>query len=228
MRQARIAERFEIAVLSCKGQSVVAARKFVDHVCRVNGGVPLFVVHDLDVFGFFIGARLTTVSDQAEEQDRVAYRFENEINVTDFGLRLVDAQKYNLADEECKPPEWIDNDLGCTDDEKAFLMSGRRIELNAFSSPQFIEWLEGKLRGAGITERMVPDDHTLEQAFRHTIVTVKTNRTIRRIHRKASDQAAATRLPKRLAEMVRRVMARHDEPWDMAMRRIVSRRMRKS
>lgn len=63
LRQTRIAERFEIAVLSCKGQSVAAARKYVDHVCHVNGGVPLFVVHDFDVFGFFISARLTTVSD---------------------------------------------------------------------------------------------------------------------------------------------------------------------
>ena len=108
LRQTRIAERFEIAVLSCKGQSVVAARKYVDHVCQVNGGVPLFVVHDFDVFGFFIAARLTSVAADAWADDRVAYHFRHDINVTDFGLRLEDARKYGLADERCKAPKYIE------------------------------------------------------------------------------------------------------------------------
>src|SRR5262249_7084079 len=63
LREARIAEKFDLAIISCKGQSVVAARMFVDHVCRMAGGVPLFVAHDLDKAGFEISQRLTTVSD---------------------------------------------------------------------------------------------------------------------------------------------------------------------
>ena len=227
LRQARIAERFEIAVLSCKGQSVVAARKFVDQVCRVDGGVPLFVVHDFDVFGFFIGARLTSVSEEAEEQGRVAYRFRNEINVTDFGLRLADAQKYNLVDEECKSPEHIDTDLGCTQEEKDFLLSGRRIELNAFSSPQFVEWLEGKLREAGITERMMPDDDVLNAAYREALITVRVNAAIRSVHRRAAEDARAARLPKKLADKVRASMAKRDEPWDLALQRIAAQRIKR-
>ena len=58
-KHAKIAERFDIAILSCKGQSVVAARKLVDHVCRIGGGVPLLVVHDFDKAGFEISQRLT-------------------------------------------------------------------------------------------------------------------------------------------------------------------------
>jgi hypothetical protein len=227
LRQARIAERFEIALLSCKGQSVVAARKFVDQVCRVDGGVPLFVVHDFDVFGFFIGARLTSVSEEAEEQGRVAYRFRNEINVTDFGLRLADAQKYNLVDEECKSPEHIDADLGCTQEEKDFLLSGRRIELNAFSSPQFVEWLERKLREAGITERMMPDDDVLDAAYREALITARVNAAIRSVHRRAADDARAARLPKKLADKVRASMAKRDEPWDLALQRIAAQRIKR-
>ena len=71
IEQARIAERFDIATLSCKGQSVVAARRLVDHVCRVGGGVPLFIVHDFDKAGFEISKCLTTVSEWAEMNDRV-------------------------------------------------------------------------------------------------------------------------------------------------------------
>lgn len=227
LRQARIAERFEIAVMSCKGQSVVAARKFVDEVCRVDGGVPLFVVHDFDLHGFFIGARLTSVSAEAEEQGRVAYRFRNKINVTDFGLRLTDAQKYELVDEECKPPEHIDADLGCTQEEKDFLRSGRRIELNAFSSPQFIEWLEGKLRDAGITERMLPDDDVLDAAYREALITARVNAAIRSVHRRAVEDARAARLPKRLIEKLRAAMAKQDEPWDLALHRIAAQQIRR-
>ena len=222
LRHAQIAERFEIAIMSCKGQSVVAARKFVDHVCRVDGGVPLFVVHDFDLHGFFIGARLTSVSEQAEEEGRVAYRFTNEINVTDFGLRLADAQKYNLVDEACKRPERIDADLGCTQEEKDFLLSGRRIELNAFSSPQFVEWLEGKLRGAGITERMMPDDDVLDAAYREALITVRVNAAIRSVHRRAVEDARAAGLPSKLADKVRASMAKRDEPWDLALHRIAA------
>lgn len=227
MRQARIAERFEIAVLSCKGHSVVAARKFVDHVCRVNGGVPLFIVHDLDVFGFCIGARLTSVSLEAEEQNRVAYRFANDIDATDLGLRLVDAQRYGLADEKCKRPnKGLPGDLGCTDEEETFLLSGRRIELNAFTAPQFIEWLEGKLRDNGITERMLPADAVLEQAYRRAIVTARTNAAVEAIHAEAVEEAEAAKLPPKLTQKVREAMARHDEPWDIALHRIVSGRLK--
>lgn len=222
MRHARIAERFEVAVLSCKGHSVVAARKFVDTVCRANGGVPLFVVHDLDVFGFCIGARLTSTSLEAEEQNRVAYTFTNDINSTDLGLRLADARKYGLVDERCKPPERIPGDLGCTDDEEAFLMSGRRVELNAFTAPQFIEWIESKLRANGITERMVPDAEVLEQAYRRAIVTARTNAAVQEIHARAVEEAELATLPANLARRIRKVMAEHDLPWDIAMHRVVA------
>ena len=52
LEEARIAERYDLAILSCKGQSVVAARRFVDEVCGVGSGVPLLVVHDFDKAGF--------------------------------------------------------------------------------------------------------------------------------------------------------------------------------
>jgi hypothetical protein len=102
LREARIADCFDIAIISCEGQSVTAARMYVDHVCRVGGGVPLFVIHDFDKAGFEISQRLTTVSDHARENDLVKYEFQNEINVTDLGLRLADVQKYNLKSERTK------------------------------------------------------------------------------------------------------------------------------
>ena len=223
--QVRIAERYEIAVLSCQGQSVVAARKYVDHVCRVNGGVPLFVVHDLDYPGFLIASRLTTVSEQAEEQNRVAYQFRNDINVTDFGLRLEDARKYGLAEEHVNnKPKRIAYDAGCTDDEARLFLSGRRIELNAFTAPQFVEWLEGKLRAAGLDdrERLIPSDDVLEKAYRRSIVTVRVNKALRDIHADLVKEATDAKVPKRLRAQLRACMKGSDEPWDIALHRLTA------
>src|SRR5262249_31386906 len=99
LREAGIADRFDLAIISCKGQSVTAARMYVDHVCRVNGGVPLFVAHDFDKAGFEIAQCLTKVSQYARDNDLVKYEFRNDINVIDLGLRLKDVQKYNLKSE---------------------------------------------------------------------------------------------------------------------------------
>jgi hypothetical protein len=174
MREAQIAERFDLAILGCKGQSVAAARKLVDHVCRKDGGVPLFIVHDFDKAGFEIAARLTSVSAWAALNDRVAYKFKNSINAVDFGLRLEDAKKYQLQSEQC-PKQSCSRKLGVTEEEREFLASGRRIELNAFTAPQFIEWLESKLVEQLEGKRLVPDDDILFEAYQRATLISRIN-----------------------------------------------------
>ncbi|MBL8815965.1 MAG: hypothetical protein JNL58_08030 [Planctomyces sp.] len=218
LHEAKIAEKYDLAILSCKGQSVVAARQFVDHVCRVDGGVPLFVVHDFDKSGFEISKRLTSVSDWAEVQDRVAYRFENEINVIDLGLRLADIQKYNLASERCEfkgRNDW-NADKFCWPEEEAFLRSDRRVELNAFTSPQFIEWLESHLQ-KHLSTRLIPDDETLEAAYRRAIVISEINTAIEAATEAAINHATEAKVPKTLRRMLKLKMKDSTAAWDKAI-----------
>jgi hypothetical protein len=218
LNEARIAERFDLAILSCKGQSVVAARQFVDHVCRLNGGVQLFVVHDFDKSGFEISKRLTSVSDWAEEQDRVAYHFENEINVTDLGLRLADIEKYDLSSERCEfkgRRNW-NADTFCTAEEEAFLRSGKRVELNAFTSPQFIEWLEGHLTKQ-LPARLIPDDEALEAAYRRALVVAEINRAIEAATDDAIEHAIEAVIPKSLRRELEATMKESGGAWDTAL-----------
>jgi hypothetical protein len=177
LRAARIAEKFDIAIVSCKGQSVVAARQFVDHACRVNGGVPLFVMHDMDKAGFEISQRLTTISDHAIENDLVKYEFENEIKVSDRGLRLMDVEKYGLKSERVRFKGHFPSDSIATAEEQAFLRSHRRVELNAFTAPQFIEWVESKLR-QHLKGRLIPDDAVLADAYRRVLAIGRINQAI--------------------------------------------------
>ena len=56
LKAARIAERYDIAVMSTKGMSVTASRLLVDHL-----SVPLLVLHDFDQSGFSILGTLRTL-----------------------------------------------------------------------------------------------------------------------------------------------------------------------
>lgn len=218
LQEARISKRFEVAILSCKGQSVVAARKFVDHVCRVNGGVPLFVVHDFDKYGFEISECLTRVSDAAALTDRVKYEFQNKINVTDLGLRLADVEKYDLQSEFVVFKGNFSADSICTEEEQEFLRSNRRVELNAFTSPQFIEWLESKLVAHGLGKRLVPNDGVLAHAYRRAVVVARINTAMKAARADAIKRAADLEAPKSLRRAIQQAMK--DDPeltWDRAL-----------
>ena len=75
-KAAKLAERYDVAIMSSKGQSVVAARKLADHLCHKDG-VPLLVLHDFDKAGLEISLNLTKVSDAARWAGRVRYEFAN-------------------------------------------------------------------------------------------------------------------------------------------------------
>jgi DNA topoisomerase VI subunit A len=78
LEEAQLAERYDLAVMSTKGMSVVAARELIDRLCSVNGQARLFIARDFDKPGFSIAATLT--------RDTRRYVFHNRINVVDLGL----------------------------------------------------------------------------------------------------------------------------------------------
>lgn len=229
LSEARIAERFDLAILSCKGQSVVAARVFVDKVCAMGRGVPLFVVHDFDKAGFEISQRLTRVSDWARYSDRVTYEFENEINVTDLGLRLEDVEKYDLDHEEVEFKGRFARDSICTKAEKEYLISDRRVELNAFTSPQLIEWLESKLTEHGLQERLVPEDKVLEDAYRRAVIVASLNEALEDAEDAAIELAKSVKIPADLRGQLREEMqcvTQQSMSWDQVLYELVLEKVR--
>lgn len=216
LREARIAERFDVAIVSCKGQSVVAARMFADQACRSAGGVPLIVFHDMDKAGFEISQRLTTISDHARENDLVKYEFRNDINVTDAGLRLVDVEKYNLKSERCRLRGSFPHDTIATQEEQDFLQSNRRVELNAFTAPQFIEWMESKLADI-LKKRLVPTDEILEAAYRRCLVVRAVNLAIMQAREESIPAAMKAKLPKSIRQELQRRLSFSTAPWDQTL-----------
>jgi hypothetical protein len=158
--RARIADRFDVAIMSTKGMSVVAARRLVDELAGL--GVRLYVAHDFDITGFSIKKTLT-------ESGR-RHRFQNKLDFVDLGLRLADVERLSLQSE----PVALAGDLaakrsrlkinGATEPETAFLLSGRRVELNAMPSDVFVRFVEDGLRAHGAT-KVIPDTKLLAEAY---------------------------------------------------------------
>jgi hypothetical protein len=215
LEEAKIGERLDLAFITTKGQSVTAARHFVDMICRRYGGIPLFIVHDFDPYGLSIAQRLTSVSDYARENDLVKYEFRNEINVIDLGLRLEDVREHDLDSEDFEF-RGLPDDTIATDEEREFFKGGQRVELNAFTAPDFIQWLEGKLE-EHLPEKFVPADDVLESAWRRALAVAEINQAINLTRNKAIESAKKAKIPKNL----RRELAKSEKPWDLALYELV-------
>ena len=155
----KLAERYDLALMSTKGMSTTAARELVDELSG-DHDVPLLVLHDFDKAGFSIAATL--------QNDTRRYCFTSAVNVIDLGLRLDDIEGletesvYHRESRHAIAANLHAN--GATDDEIEFLLH-RRVELNALPSDQLVAFIERKLAQHGV-EKVVPDDATLAAAYR--------------------------------------------------------------
>ena len=169
MKQAQIAERFDIAIMSTKGMSVTAARRLADEMCA-DHDIPLLLLHDFDKAGFSIAGTL--------QRDTRRYEFQNAIQTIDLGLTLKDVEAMGLQSEHQFHAKGSKGALkanlrenGATEAEIEFMFADfdatrslRRVELNAMDSPQFIEFLERKLKEAGV-KKIVPDKDMLAETY---------------------------------------------------------------
>ena len=168
-KAAQIAEKFDIAIMSTKGMSVVAARALADEMCS-DYDIPLLLLRDFDKAGFSIAGTL--------QRDTRRYEFRNNIKVIDLGLSLTEVEGMGLESEyqhhlKGKRLALEDNLRAnrATEAEIAFmfrdfdrLRSSRRVELNAMTSPQFVSFVERKLRENGIG-KVVPEGRLLAEVY---------------------------------------------------------------
>jgi hypothetical protein len=228
----RLAERYDIAIMSNKGLSVTASRELVDHLCSTcsEEGIPLLVLHDFDKSGFSIVGTI--------QRSNRRYTFQYEIKAFDLGLRLSDAGEWNLDSEPVNYKRKAGGKLakfeaslrknltknGATEEEINFLYTGnwegKRVELNAFTSGDFIEFIEAKLEEHGI-KKVVPDPETLVAHYRQVLKTRIVNQQLVQIANEAQQKAAEATVPEDLEEQVRELQKDSPAtPWDMAISEI--------
>jgi Topoisomerase 6 subunit A/Spo11, Toprim domain len=213
----KLAERYDLAVMSTKGMSVTAARSLIDRMCG-DHDLPLLVLHDFDVAGFSI---LDTL-----RRDTRRYQFENDITVIDLGLRLADVQQMALLSESAASTKSSSSTIrdrllrcGASADEAEYLLH-KRVELNAMHSAQLVAFVEDKLKHHGI-KKVVPERDQLDEAYRLFTRGRVAEKVFKREMKKLNG-AAGGAIPKDLADRVeKRLWQNPAERWDEAVAEIV-------
>jgi hypothetical protein len=234
---ARIAERYDVAAEYTKGMSTTAQRELVEALTEV--GVTTLVLHDFDFAGMTIYHTLANTTKR--------FRYKKKPLVKDIGLRLADVQKMELDGEDViyrrrkKDPRLHLARIGATEEQEYLVgrregnaYHGRRVELNAMTNPQFIEFIGAKLAEAGV-KKVVPDQRLLEEMF---VNAVRTAHLARHAHdavraARAAADSEAWRLyggmvvepPADLKEQVAKLLEKSEASWDVALSDLVLRHL---
>jgi hypothetical protein len=214
-RAVRLAERYDLAIMSTKGLSVTASRLLVDRLCAAHA-VPLLVLHDFDKSGFSILGTL--------RRDTRRYAFRNRIEVVDLGLRLADVEDSGLETEDVvhrSDPAANLRENGATAAEIAFLRT-RRVELNAFASADFVAWIERKLAQHGVV-KVLPDETALTMAYRRSVASRYVASRLQSTVHEAQRHAAEAAVPDDLATLVAAGLgADPTQSWDDVVQRLAA------
>jgi hypothetical protein len=213
-RHVKLAERYDLAIMSTKGLSVTAARELVDDICGAHN-IPLLVLHDFDKSGFSIVGTL--------KRDTRRYTFRNPIEVIDLGMRLEDIEGLETEDVYIQSPWKARRNLrknGATEEEIEFLLE-KRVELNAFASDELITWIEGKLDQHGI-KKVVPDEDTLVDAYRRMQAQARVQAKIDEFLKSDAEEDQEGEVPDDLRKQIEeRLEGQPATSWDKAVRDLV-------
>lgn len=162
LKAVMLAERFDMAVVAAEGYATEATRTLFEHAHK-GQDYQLFVLHDADPHGYNIARTLR------EETARMpGYS----VDVVDLGLKLEEALGMDLAVEEFTRsrtlPLGLKPELGEVErqyfegrqvGQKSWIC--RRVELNAMTAPQLVEYIERKLEEAGVRGKVIPSEEEL-------------------------------------------------------------------
>jgi hypothetical protein len=219
IQAARIQERFDVAVMSTKGMSVTAARKLLDELTPLVDNI--LVLHDFDRSGFSIAGTIGTHSRR--------YWFRNKPPIRDIGLRLSDVVELDLQSEPVPPVshgEWAQRAHTlrrhrAAAEEIDFLRT-RRVEINAMTSRQIIDFIEKKFAEHGV-KKLIPDDETLDQHARRVIKDRLTHEVLSTFENDIQRDTDAAQLPEDFRQQVEGLLEEHPElPWDAAVALILN------
>jgi hypothetical protein len=141
LKDVRWPERHDCMLTSSKGFTTRAIKDLVDKLAEHNEPVTIFCVHDADAYGTMIYQTF---------QEATKARGARKIQIINLGLEPWEALHLGLAVEEVEPEkrrkpvaDYVRNrEDGAYWEE---WLQTHRVELNAMTTPQFIEWLDRKM-----------------------------------------------------------------------------------
>jgi hypothetical protein len=173
-------ERHDCALVSSKGFTTRAARDLVDKLAEHDEPITVYCVTDADNFGGMIYQSF---------QQATKARGARKINIVHLGLQPWEAVDAGLEveevergdDDQTKPV--ADYVLERTDGRYwADWLQDHRVELNAMTTPQFIEWLDAKMAEHDAVKLIPPGEmitDELEERLEDKVRAVVTERILR-------------------------------------------------
>jgi Topoisomerase 6 subunit A/Spo11, Toprim domain len=182
LKAARWAERHDCMLMSSKGFTTRAARDLVDSLAEHDEPVTIFCVHDADAYG-------TMIYETFQEETKA--RGARKIRIVNLGLEPWEAIDMGLEVEtveerdRCKAVADYVRERADGEHWVEWLQT-HRIELNAMTTPQFIEWLDGKMVAY---HKLVPPPEVLESELQERIENKVREAITERILREANIDA---------------------------------------
>jgi hypothetical protein len=230
LRAEKWPERNDCALMTSKGFSSRAARDLIDYLAETDEECDFYCIHDADASG-------TMIYQTLHEATRA--RGKRKVHVENLGLDPAEGRAMGLQVETFKANK--DQRLAVAsyipDSDKIWLQSNR-IELNAMTTPQFLEWLDRVFephRGKVVPPADVLDAHLkaavrngLSQAITRSIlrragIDARVDRTLDR--RSEAIRAASEVLPQTIGDSFARDTS---QPWvtpvDRVARKIIGSR----
>ena len=182
LKAERWPERHDCMLMSSKGFSTRAARDLVDKLAEHDEPITIFCVHDADAPGTMIYQTF---------QEETKARGARKIKIVNLGLEpwegVAARREVEPVERAAKRKPVAGYVLDRHDGEHwAEWLQTNRIELNAMTTPQFIEWLDQKMEGY---DKLIPPPEILEAELEERIEDKVRATVIERILREANVDA---------------------------------------
>jgi hypothetical protein len=187
IKASQLAERFDMAIVAGEGYATEACRVLFKHADKERQ-YQLFVFHDADPYGYNIARTLREETQRMpgykvqvidlglnlrDALDRgLAAEYFTRKNAIPAALQLTDLEREYFvgvrksSDEKSSDKQSSANTSSNNKSSRKKRSSWlcRRVELNAFTAPQLIAYVESQLRKAGVRGKLVPPrDYLAEQ-----------------------------------------------------------------
>ena len=155
LKDAKFPERFDCALLTSKGYASRAVKDLFDFLGDTDEEILFFCIHDADAAGTKIYETL---------QDGTMARPGRRVRVVNLGLDPEEAMEMGLEVETAERSVSRRPVAGYLSDEWREWLQDKRVELNAMTSPQFLQWLEAKIAAHGV-RKVVPDNQVMRKTL---------------------------------------------------------------
>jgi hypothetical protein len=149
----------DCALLTSKGQATRAAKDFLDGLKDSKEGITFYCIHDADAAGTIIYEAL---------QEATKARQARKVKVVNLGLEVEEGLKMDLEPEKVELLKDARPVADYVSPETAEWLQTHRIELNAMTTPQFIQWLDDKMATFG-QGKLIPPVEVLAGELRDKV-----------------------------------------------------------